>query len=84
MRFSMNLELRDRLFLEAFDKHNVAWRHTTELLRQFRLRLIQNFMHQYPALRRRKHDFARTRLAVPVRVLARLIDVEGVMGMFDQ
>ncbi len=55
-----------------------------QLLVQGRLCLVAQLVHQDPAPVRCDQHFGGAGFAVPVRILARLVDVEGMVGVLDQ
>src|SRR5690606_29833238 len=79
-----HLELRDGRELEALDEQEVARRDAADLLFERRLLGASQLVHEHPAPRGGDEDFGGARLAVPVRVLARNVDVEVVVRVLDQ
>src|SRR5436190_9187935 len=79
-----DLELRNRRVLEAFHDDQVACRKAGELRVERRLRRAAQLMHQHPAARRGHQHFGGAGVAVPVGVLARLVDVEAVVRVLDE
>ena len=84
VRFAEHFDLGDRLALESLHDHEIDRRETREMLRERRLRRAPQVAHQREALRRCYEHLMRARLAMLVRILARRIDVEGVMRMLDR
>src|SRR5712691_12713399 len=78
-----DLELGQRMMLVAFDEQQIAGRNTPDLVFQGRLRLAAQLVHDDPAPVGHDHDLAAAGLAVAVRILARLVDVEAVMRVLD-
>ena len=68
--------------LEPFDKNEIDGRHARQQIVQIRFGTVTVFVHQRPTLGRRDHDFACAGGAVLKGILARLVDIEGVMGVF--
>src|SRR3954470_10241640 len=78
------LELRDRSELESFDDDEVAWRQALHLLLEGRLVRAAELVHQHPAPRRSDEDLRGAGVAMAIRILAWLVDVEGVVGVLDE
>ena len=81
---AVDLQLRHALALEALDQHQVARGQPLEQLRESRLRRAPQLVHQRPAPRRADQHLAASGVAVAIGVLARLIHVEGVVGVLDE
>ena len=79
-----HLELGDRRELEALDQQQVAGRDALHLLLERRLVRAAQLVHQHPAPRRGHQDLRRAGMAVAVGILARVVDVEGVVRVLDQ
>src|SRR6266704_1160739 len=78
-----DFELRQRMMLVALDEQQIAGRNALDLVLQRRLRLPAELVHDDPAPVGDDHDLAAAGLAVAVRILARLVDVEAVMRVLD-
>ena len=80
----MHFELRNCRTFEALHQHQVARRESFNLLFESMFALAAQLVHQHPAFVGRDQHLARTRLAMTKRVLARFINVKGVVRMLDQ
>src|SRR5438477_541350 len=80
----VDLDLRNRLGLVALDEHEVAGREPLQLVLQRRLRGTTQLVHERPALRGAHEHFGAARMAMAIRVLAGLVDVELVMRVLDE
>src|SRR5712672_23453 len=69
--------------LLALDEQQVARRNAVNLVLQRRLRLTAELVDDDPAPVGQDHDLAAAGLAVAVRILARLVDIEAVMRVLD-
>src|SRR5258706_1691209 len=69
--------------LVALDQQQVAWRDALDLLLERGLRLAAQLVHDDPAFLGHHDHVAAARLAVTVRILARLVDIEAVMRVLD-
>ena len=83
-RGAPDLELRDRRELEALDDQQVARREALHLLVERRLVRAAQLVHQHPAPRRGHQDLGGAGVAVAIGILARLVDVEGVVRVLDE
>lgn len=80
----MHLDLQMFVVLETFDQNKINRRQMMQQFSERRLFLFAQFMHQGPALTRRDQDFMRARLPMFETILARLVDIKGVMGVFQR
>src|SRR5712692_6295695 len=69
--------------LVALDQQQVAWRDALDLLLERGLGLAAQLVHDDPAFLGHHHHLAAAGLAVAIRILARLVDVEAVMRVLD-
>ena len=83
-RTAKDFDFRQRLALEALDEDEIAGRHLAQQIGERGLGRVSELVHDDPAARRRHDHLGRARLAVLVRILARLIDVERVVGVLDR
>ena len=81
---AVDLELRYRFAIEAFDEQQIARRHATGQIRQRGLGRAAQLVHERPAARRGDEDFGAARFPMPEGILARLVDLESVMRVLDQ
>jgi hypothetical protein len=79
-----DLELREAAVLEALDQHQVATLHVAEQGFQRRLVGAAQFVHQRPAIMPQQQHLHAARFAQAVRVLARAVDVDGLVAVLDQ
>src|SRR3954451_20872585 len=78
------LELRNRSELESFHDDQVARRQALHLLLEGGLVGAAQLVHQHRAPRRSDEDLRAAGVAMAIRVLARLVDVERVVGVLDE
>ena len=79
-----NLDLRQRIALEALDQNQVDLLEQPQKLGQRRLRRSAQFPHQRDPIGGRDQHFLCAGSAMLVRILARLIEVEIVVGVLDR
>jgi hypothetical protein len=70
--------------LPAFDDDEIDWRQFLQQFVHARLGCAAQFAHQRVTIDRRNQNLRRTRHAVGMRILARLIDVKAVMGVLER
>ncbi len=80
---AIDFELRMRVAFEALDDHQIDRAELRQYLHQRRLGFAAELVHDRPAPARDDGDFARAGLAVQPGILARLIEIELMMRMFD-
>src|SRR6185295_13276449 len=83
-RGAPDLELRDRRELEALDDEEIARRQALHLVLERRLLGAAQLVHQHPAPRRSDEDLGGAGVAMAIGILARLVDVERVVGVLDE
>jgi hypothetical protein len=76
-------ELRDRRALETLDEHDIGGRQLGEEFGQARLGCAVQFVHERPAGIGDDEHLGGAGLPVFPGVFAGLVDIEGVVGMFD-
>jgi len=78
---SSEFELGVRAMLVTFDQHYIGAMHMPEELLKRRLRRIEKLADMRPAARRRYYDFDCPSGTMLMTVLARMINIEFVMGV---
>jgi hypothetical protein len=78
---SSEFELGVKAMLVTFDQHYIGAMHVPEELLKRRLRRIEKLADMSPAARRRHYDFDCPRGTMLMTVLARMINIEFVMGV---
>ena len=71
------------LALVALDQHQIDRRELAQQRGERRLGVAAQLVHQRPAAGGADQDLGRAGQAVAVRILAGLVDVEGVMGVLE-
>lgn len=79
-----NLQFRMKLPFEALNQDQIAWAYTPQEFGQSSFGLIAHLVNLHPAPSRGHDHFARAGLAMFVGVLARVIDIECVMGVLER
>ena len=82
--FAKNLQFRMRLPLKALNQDKIARAYPPQKLGQSGFGLIADLVDLHPATRRRHDHFARASLPMFMGVLAWMIDIEGVMSVFER
>ena len=82
-RRAVDLYLRHRLVLVSFHQYQVARREALKQVWQCRLRGASQLVHQAPARGGADQDFGRAGMAVAMGIFSRLVNVEVVVGVFD-
>src|SRR5262245_20090125 len=83
-RGTVYLELGMRLAFVAFDQHEIDRAKLLEQNTQRRLGFSAQLMHERPALGRTNQNFGGADHAVGMGILARLVDVEAVVGVLER
>ena len=83
MRLPVHLDLRMREGLVALDDDEIDGGEPAQKNREPGLGLVAPFAHQGEAAARRDQHFAGAGLAMRMQILARNVDVEGVMRVLD-
>ncbi len=79
-----DLDLGNRLALEALHDQKIAGRHARDEFVQRQFGRAPQFVHQGPPNARRQHHFAAACVPVAIGVLAGLVDIELVVRALDQ
>jgi len=77
----MHFQLGVGVGLETFDEEEVHGGHAADQILDGRLRFLPQFAHQHPALGAHDHHFRGASLPVPEGILARPVQIEGVVGV---
>ena len=80
-RVTIDFNLRVIMMLETLHDHQIDRSHSLQQFVERGLGCAAQLVHQRPTLSRGDHHLPRTRLPMEPGVLARLIDVKGMMGM---
>ena len=80
---AVDFELGHRFLLETFDQHEVTGRQVADQFVERRLRFIAPFVHERPAVAAGEQHLGGPGFAMAVGILARLVDVETVVGVLD-
>ena len=83
-RGAIDFELGMRLALVAFDQHEIDRAELLEQCGERGLGFAAQLMHERPTLGRADQHLGRAGHAMGVRILARLVDVEAVMGVLER
>src|ERR1700682_4876148 len=79
---AVDLELRDRRTLEAFDQHQIARREPRQRRIERKLSGVAQLVHQRPSHGRGDQYLLAACFAMTMRILTRLVDVELMMRVF--
>src|SRR5262249_26250478 len=83
-RRAVDLDLGMRMEFKALDKQQVNRGHPRHQFVEGRFGVAAQFVLQSPTAPRSDHDLARACVAVAPRILARLIEIEGMMRMLNR
>src|SRR5262249_29586556 len=83
-RSTVHFELGMRFGLIAFDHHEIDRAELREQRPEHGLSLSAQLVDERPTVRRADQNFARPGHAMGVGILARLVDVEAMMGVLER